>query len=335
MKSKKSFKAFLLAVVLLLLTGLTVCGALPLVKQIQLYNSAQTAVTYTTNALSGNIKCFRMKSADLDKMELLKDELSQFDGFLGAYQYPDTELVSTIRYGEGFTQIIENSGMVNGRQGFFPYTYNAGLNQLDLLRLQEGEMFAFRPYAVGEEVPVVVTENDYFQVGDKIKLDLNVTNGNVVQFPNAKPICVDAYVCGIVKKDVCLPALQQDKYSATKHFSKANDLIWVFLPDLSEYTKLFDYQPIITRDGEVAFYALYKNRTPEQFGAVVEKYGAYNDERETMNTLGWALEREMRDFQENRVTVTLGCMCTAYAVAAACLLKEIVMVFYKKKGGDI
>lgn len=335
MKSKKSFKAFQLVVVLLLLTGLTVCGALPLVKQIQLYNSAQTAVTYTTNALRGNIKCFRMKSTNTEQRTALEYELSQFDGFLGLYPYPDTKLITTIRYGEGFTQIIENSGSVNGRQGFLPYIYNAGLNQLNLLRMQEGEMFAFRPYAVGEEVPVVVTENDYFQVGDKIKLDLNVTNSNIAEFPNAEPICIDAYVCGIAKKDVCLPALQQYTTSATTHFSKVNSLIWVFLPDLSEYTKLFDYQPIITRDNDATYYALFKTKVPEQFGAVVEKYGAYNDEWEAMNTLGWALEREMRDFQENRVTVTLGCMCTAYAVAAACLLKEIVMVFYKKKGGDI
>lgn len=330
MKNKKSFKASILIVILIVITGFTYFGASPLFKQINIYNKAEDAMNHTDVAVSAkNIRCFNMLSSDLDKLDALKSELSEIEGFIGVYKYPDTELVTSINFGKDFSGLIVNNGMMNGNKGFVPYEYNEGLNKLKLLKIQEGEMCEFKAYEAGKEVPVVVTENDYFKLGDKIKLNLNVSNSNEADFPNVEPISVDAVVCGIVKKDVYLPALKNYKFTATKNFSQINDLIWVFTPDLSEYTKLFDYRPEFGQSN-AKYYVLYEGGTPTQYQTIINKYGYY-DAFETINTLGGSLQFEMNDFEDKNFKFTLAAIFTIYGIAAVCLIKEIIMLFYKKK----
>lgn len=331
MKNKKLFKASTLAVILLLITGLTYCGASPLFKQINNLKKAEIAINNTGDALAINIRCFDMLSSDLDKLDNLRSELSEIEGNLGVYKYPDTNLVTTIDYGRDFSENIHSDGTVNGKTGFIPYEYNSGLDKLQLLKIQEGEMFEFKAYKVGEEVPVAVTENDYFKLGDKIKLNLNVSNSNEMAFKNAEPVSVNAVVCGIVKKNVYLPALQQYKFSETKYFSQINELIWIFTPDLSEYTKLFDYQPLLNSGESVKFYTLSdKSVDPAQYSTVINKYGFYNA-NESMNVFGASLHYEINDLKENNVEFTAFSILTIYFVSAICLIKEIIMIFYKKK----
>lgn len=328
MKKKKTFKAVILMVAFILVTAIFFCGFLPLYNRVKVHNDAQTVVNNTGERFFGySIKAFKLLKTDIDKLDALKTELSKTEGYLGVYKYPDTGLVSSIRFGENYSGYIVNSGSVNGKKGFLAYEYNSGLNDLGLLKVKEGNMFEFKAYKTSETIPVVVTENEYFKVGDKIKLDLNVTNDNYIKFENAEPISVDAVVCGVVEKDVYLPALYQQKFSGVKYFSKLSGLVWVFTPDLSEYTKLFDYQPLIENGEVLRFYALYEGENTE-CQKIINKYGFY-DSVESTNTLGWDLQRENLYFEESKIELALPALLGLYFVAIVFFAKSEVKTIYQ------
>lgn len=326
MKNKKTFKLFSLLFAFVFATVISFCGFLPLYNQVKVHNNAQKMLDNTGSRFyTHSIKTFELLKTDIDKLEDLKNELSKTEGYLGIYKYPDTNVVSTVRFGDNYSDCIENSNSINGNKGFLVYEYNEGLNDLELLKVKEGQMFEFKTYKTTETVPVVVTENDYFKIGDKIKLDLNVTNYDDIKFANNEPISVDAVVCGVVEKDVYLPALYQQKFSGIKYFSELNDLVWIFTPDLSEYTKLFDYQPEFDRGESLRFYALYEGGNSE-CQKIINKYGFY-DVEETTNTLGWDLQREIFSFRESKIEFAMVALSLLYFAVTVFFIKAIVKSF--------
>lgn len=333
MKQKKKLKAAVLLTLWLLLMCLSFFGISPLVKQLHQNKQAQNAITRTAAVIPPNkLRCVQLPNEDA--AHALNDRLSELEGFLGLYKFPDRELISTVYYGENFSEYIYNRGSVDGRIGFFPYTYNEGLDKLGLLKLTAGEMFAFRPYAVGEEVPIVVTENEYFKLGDKIRLELNTTNGNIADFPDAEPLFADAVICGIAEKNVYLPATNQNAVSDLQYFTEINEFVGIFLPDLTAYTNTFDYQPMNERSGFTPYYALFESRPPENIDTLFSEYG-YPDVYKSSKALGWEVEREVFDFDALHIPLAVGCLCAADFIATLCIFKEIVMLYYKKRDGDL
>lgn len=330
MKQKKKLKAAALLTLWLLLMCLSFFGISPLVKQLQQNKQVKNAIIRTNAVLVDNLRCVQLPNEDAARA--LTDRLSEFEGFLGLYKFSDRELIQTIYYGENFSEYIYSNGSVDGRIGFFPYTYNEGLDKLGLLKLTAGEMFAFRPYAVGEEVPIVVTENEYFKLGDKVRLELNTSNSNITDFPDAEPLFADAVVCGIAEKNVYLPATDQNAVSDLQYFTRINERIQVFLPDLTAYTNAFDYQPVCNRGELTPYYVLFESGMPENIDTLFNEYG-YSDIYKSTNTLGWEVEREVFDFDALHMPIAIGCICAADFIATVFIFKEIVMLYYKKRDG--
>lgn len=327
MKQKRKFKTAVLLILWVLLIGCSFLGISPLFRQIRQNKQATDAIVRSP-AAGVHLRCVHLPKGDAARA--LTERLSEYEEFLGLYKFPDRELISIIYFGQDFSTYIYNRGSVDGRIGFFPYTYNEGLDRLGLVKLKEGEMFAFRPYTPGEEVPVVVTENEYFQLGDKIRLELNTTNGNDRAFPYAEPLYADAVVCGIAEKDVYLPATDQTAVSDLTYFTQLDGLIQVFLPDLTAYTDAFDYQPACERGAYIRYYALFDSQLPENIEEILGEYG-YFDAALSANAVGWAVEREVMDFDALHLPVAIGVVCAADGIATICIVKEIVLLYYKKK----
>lgn len=327
MKQKKKFKITVLLTLWVLLICFSVLGISPLVKQAWQNEQAINAITRSF-ASGGRFLCVHLPMED-DARAII-ESLSKYKGFLGLYKFPDRELISKIYFGQDFSSCIYNQGSAEGSTGFLPYTYNEGLVRLGLVKLKEGEMFEFRPYALGEEVPVVVTENEYFQLGDKIRLELNTINSNSIEFPDAEPLFADAVVCGIAEKNVYLPATNQNAVSDLTYFTQINGLIQVFLPDLTAYTNAFDYQPACERGGYITYYALFDGQLPENYEDILSEYG-YFDAALSSNTIGWAVEREVMDFDALYLPVAIGVVCAANSITTIFILKEIALLSRKKK----
>ncbi|MEG2081333.1 MAG: hypothetical protein RRZ68_07225, partial [Oscillospiraceae bacterium] len=88
--------------------------------------------------------------------------------------------------------------------------------------------------------------------------------------------------------------------------------------------------PTLKRNESAKFYALYEGGSRDPYVNVINKYGFYSS-NETLNVNNVTLQYEIQEYKENNYNLSWVALITLYGISATCLVKEIVMVYYRKK----
>ncbi|MCQ2405383.1 MAG: zf-HC2 domain-containing protein [Clostridia bacterium] len=188
---------------------------LPLYQQ---QTETQTAIDrfgVTSNALANHAMCAYLPYDDEEKTiaainETLKDE----PHFLGIYSFPQTELFESVQKGDETHYSVAS------------FEYNKALDKVGFLQLTAGEMFVFRTYKIDEAIPIIVSDNTGYKVGDKVTLTIDQSNA---KHGKDEPQ-INATVCGIVKNDRRLPFCHQTMDEALGE--PLNDTVYVYTPTI-------------------------------------------------------------------------------------------------------
>lgn len=271
---------------LLLVSVLMYLGATPLFERLIFLNQAEQPLYHTANQMN-RIICFEMPKQDpLAAVEKINHLLSTEPEFSGFYLYPDLHVITSVTRSDSGQTMPSGVWSDSKVEDFIPYVFPKNLEFFSFVSIKKGEMFSTQED--GEPLPIVVTENSSFQIGDQLKLNLNVSNDNEVNYPNAEPLAIDAVVCGIANEQVFLPFvtkqyLQNDFYE--KHYQKPV----FFIPPIDDYLAQFDYAPRIYGQSKLKGYLLLNQAlSEERHQYYAEKLSGYGviDYEEWSETFG-------------------------------------------------
>jgi hypothetical protein len=294
--SRITFNLILLVVALVLLF----VGLRPLISSYSFTTSLEKKIAQTQSTLMYNTGCISFSGALwLENWDKLREELAEQEGFLGLYLYPDLDILSRIDTATASYQALNE---------FIPYEYNAGLEALQMLELTQGEMFVFREYLPDEALPVVVSENSPYQVGDKITLvrDQGSIRGTYYEFSSK-----EAVVVGIARDNLAVPFVI--KSYGSEFYRDTEKAFILYLP---EGHGLRRHQP--ENDQKVSAYTLFSTWEQRDAGIeIVSRYGVWDDMELVMGALNGT---EELDYLLRRNVYLQSAVCFALIGAALLVL---------------
>jgi len=146
-----------------------------------------------------------------EQLELLRGELGQIDGFLGAHEYFNG---------------VRGVKLIDAKTGvwLYSYEYTEAHKSHGLINIVDGEMIPVDYAEEGEPIPVVATVNSGLSVGDVISLDLMRFDEEIIQ--------VEAYVIGLAEDKFFMPYMPAHWLIPYHHDYESAEPAYIFLPPL-------------------------------------------------------------------------------------------------------
>ncbi|MDR1605086.1 MAG: hypothetical protein LBS10_09945 [Gracilibacteraceae bacterium] len=307
MKTRKELVIYL--VLLLLVFAASFVGMRPLLNSYRFITEWHNKLEQTQLILNGHVGCIAFSDINLaEKMDLVRDELGESENFLGLYPYPDLDL---------FHEVYQDDRLIESK--FIPFEYNSGLDALGLVKIKEGELFQFKDYTAEDELPVVVTENAPFNVGDRLTLHRGPSIYSGVAYDTIQQ---DAVVVGIAYNNIALP-FSIEGYAREYHKEMA-EAYTIYLPEQHGMQR---HIPQIN----VKAYALFSSQPSLDQYNIVGQYGVWDYMELFMEVLGGDEEIE---YLYRRIDVYLiPAICFA-VIAIAIVLTVLIITCMRPKNNQ-